>query len=71
VKAIHPPIDSILLDELYKQNVGNLRDEWNLVRKIRWSKLNSDQYERVINAIKRVVPNGGLWRIEQYWRGFQ
>lgn len=72
VRAIHPPIDRVLLDALYKHNVGNLKDEWNKARKISWSKLNSKQYYNVILAIKKVFPdNSGLWQIEKYWKGHQ
>lgn len=72
VKAIHPPIDSVLLDELYQQNIGGKRSNWQKARKIRWSKLSSDEYEEVIATIKIVLPeNKGLWEIEQFWQGFQ
>ncbi len=71
VKAIHPPIDSVLLDQLYKLNIGGQRKEWQTARRIKWSKFNSEQYENVINAIKRVLPeDSGLWQIEEYWKGF-
>lgn len=72
VKAIHPPIDSGLLDELYNKDIGNKRKEWQAARKVRWSKLDSGQYEKLISAIKEVLPNNaGLWEIEEYWRGYQ
>ncbi len=72
VRAIHPPIDSILLDSLYENDVGGLRAEWQRARKLRWSKLGSKQYEDVIRAVRQAVgPGQGLWTIEQYWRGFQ
>ena len=72
VKAIHPPIDSVLLDALYRQNIGQNRNAWQSARNTRWSKLNSQQYENVINAIQHTIPAGsGLWRIEEYWQGFQ
>lgn len=58
VKAIHPPIDSVLLDALYEQNIGEQKSEWQAARKIRWSKLNSDQYQNVISAIKEALPDG-------------
>jgi len=70
--AIHPPIDSILLDELYHKDIGGFRQKWNQYRKIRWSKLSSDQYESLISLIKKITPeNAGLWTVEQYWRGYQ
>jgi hypothetical protein len=72
VKAIHPPIDSVLLKTLYQQNINELRNEWQAARKVGWSKLDSIQYENVISAIKKTITNGnGLWQIEEYWQGFQ
>ena len=74
VKAIHPPIDSVLLDALYKQNIGGMRTEWQAARKARWSKLNSNQYENVITTIQGLFRDGdgpGLWHVEEYWQGFQ
>ncbi len=72
IKAIHPPIDSVLLDALYNKNIGGLRADWQVVRAIRWSKLSSEQYEHLIECIRKVVPlQNGLWRIEEYWQGYQ
>lgn len=71
VKMMHPPIDSVLLDELSSQNVGGYKSVWNEARRIRWSKLNSEQYEKVISYIRKALPNRGLWEIERYWRGHQ
>ncbi len=72
VKAIHPPIDSVLLDALYNQNIGGRFNEWQSARRARWSKLNSEQYENVICAIRQTIPVGnGLWKIEKHWQGFQ
>src|SRR5262249_44866632 len=72
VQALHPPIDSLLLDELWERNIGGLRPEWAKARRIRWSKFTSDQYQSVIDSIRaalgRELP---LWHVEQYWRGYQ
>ncbi|MCH7727559.1 MAG: hypothetical protein IH991_13900 [Planctomycetes bacterium] len=71
VKAIHPPIDSVLLKELYKRNVGGQRNAWKDAMKARWSKLDSEQYETLIEAIRGAVPaNHGLWEIEEHWVGY-
>jgi hypothetical protein len=68
VRAIHPPIDSVLLDALYKGNIGGLRDDWQSARQIRWPKLSSKQYEALIRCIKKVIPEFvGLWFIEKHW----
>lgn len=71
VCSLHPPIDSLLLDELAEQNVGGFRRVWNEARKIRWSNLNSEQYEIVIRSLRASMPNKALWEVEQYWRGYQ
>jgi len=72
VKSLHPPIDSQLLDELYEQNVGDLKREWDQARKLRWSKFNSEQYENVIANVRLALgANVPLWRIEKHWRGYQ
>lgn len=71
VAALHPPIDSLLLDELYENNVSGLKKEWAEARKIRWSKLNSEQYESAITAIRMSMGAEPLWKIESYWRGYQ
>ncbi len=71
VQALHPPIDSVLLDELSAQDIGGLRRNWNEARRIRWSKFDSEQYESVINSIRASMPNQALWEVEQFWRGYQ
>ncbi len=72
VQVIHPPIDSVLLASLYKENIGGLKKDWKIAREAKWSKFNSNQYEDVISAIKQALPKGvGLWQIEYYWQGFQ
>lgn len=71
VQALHPPIDSVLLDELSARNFGGHRRAWNVARKIRWSNFDSQQYETVICNIRNAMPNQGLWEIEQCWRGYQ
>ena len=71
VQALHPPIDRLLLDALYFNNVGGLKSDWSLARKLRWSKFNSSQYEAVIQSIRKAMPNKPLWQVESYWRGHQ
>lgn len=71
VQALHPPIDSVLLDELARQNVGGLRSTWNSARKARWSKFNSEQYESVIAGIRSALGGAPLWEIEKHWQGYQ
>ena len=71
VRAIHPPIDSLLLDELSHRNIGGRRNVWDEAIKIRWSKFNSDQYEKVIYNIREAMQGAALWEVEKYWRGYQ
>lgn len=71
VAALHPPIDRLLLDELYKGAIGGQRQIWAAARKARWSKFDSNQYESVIVGIRATMGESPLWHIEQYWRGYQ
>lgn len=68
---IHPPIDSLLLKSLCKFNIGGLGKEFKKIEDIKWSKLNSNQYEECIKCIKIVMINKPLWMIEEYWVGHQ
>jgi hypothetical protein len=70
--ALHPPIDALLLDSLRRANFGGEADLWRDAAHMRWSKFNSDQYEAVVEGIRRGLPDGtGLWRVEEHWRGYQ
>ena len=71
VRALHPPIDSVLLEELSVNDVGGLRRLWNSARKTRWSKFSSEEYEAVIDGIRKSLPDTALWEVEQYWQGYQ
>ncbi len=71
VRGLHPPIDSLLLDSLCEQNVGGLRADWQSLRKVRWSKFASVDYERAIVLIRKALDGQSLWKIEEYWQGYQ
>jgi hypothetical protein len=72
VAAIHPPIDSILLDGLIQHNDNINSDDRKYLKKVKWSKMSSKQYEKVIEIIKKTVGHKKpLWSIEKYWRGYQ
>jgi len=71
VGALHPPIDSLLLDELAAANVGGLKPVWKAAKKIRWSKLDSDQYATLISHLRTAMKGQPLWMIESHWRGYQ
>jgi hypothetical protein len=74
VKAIHPPIDRILLKNLkiwagvnFPRNIPNTNGV------PAWSKLDSDQYETIVDCLKIFVgykvdgTGSGLWELEKYW----
>lgn len=69
VRCVHPPIDSLLLDELYSKNVGGKKEIWYEARRIRFSNLDSNQYEVVIKAIRETMQQAPLWEVERYWPG--
>jgi hypothetical protein len=69
VASLHPPIDSLLLDNLHNNDIGGQREQWGIARRLRWSKLNSDQYESVISAIKIAMADTPLWQVEKHWPG--
>jgi hypothetical protein len=72
VKALHPPIDSLILDSLVKSNVGGYKKEWRKFAKIRWSKLNSEQYEELISKLRSCFGiNNGFWQVESHWKGYR
>jgi hypothetical protein len=67
VCALHPPIDRLLLSEMSDKNIDG-RNDWS---KIPWSKLNSDQYQELISAIRQASSGRALWKIEEYWVGYR
>jgi len=71
VGALHPPIDSLLLNELHTNNAGGQKEVWAKARSRRWSKFSSDDYQSVIDAIRSTIPGQPLWQIEVYWRGWR
>jgi hypothetical protein len=65
INYIHPPIDSLLLDSLYKETKDKLWKET-------WSKMTSERYKKIIDGIKKeITKNDGLWSIEEHWEGHQ
>lgn len=67
INALHPPIDSNLLQNLATENVGDLKKFWQKKAAKGWSNFSSDDYEDVIKHIKYVT-KGHLWEIEEYWK---
>ena len=65
INYIHPPIDSLLLDSLYKEKKDKLWKET-------WSNMTSKRYKKIIEGIKKEITNNdGLWSIEKHWEGHQ
>ncbi len=59
---IHPPIDSIILENMSKCNFGNSNIDW---KSYTWTKLDSKQYQELIDNIRKDEPC--LWKIERFW----
>lgn len=71
VQNIHPPIDAVLLKTLADLDIGGYAKQWRQAHRRRWSKLNSDQYEQLINLVRDCLKGEPLWKIEEYWKGNQ
>ena len=71
VRNLHPPIDDVMLRTLARQDIGGYRKEWQRARTARWSKLDSNGYERLTHLIRRCLKGKPLWMIEQYWQGYR
>lgn len=71
VRQVHPPIDGLILGELYRRDCAGLRSVWRELRSRGWSRFDSKEYERAITAIRKVVGDAPLWKIESLWRGYQ
>lgn len=70
VKALHPPIDRVLLATLIAKDFGGKKQVWQEARAIGWTRFNSKEYEKVIINIRNSMPNHALWEVEQYWPGY-
>jgi len=72
VRALHPPIDKVLLEGLIEKDIGNLANRWRYYANLRWSKFDSKTYEDAIADFRAVLPeDSALWAIEEFWQGFQ
>ncbi len=72
IKAIHPPIDSLLLESLVKNN-KQFREFYKKELKSKaWSNFNKTDYTKVIGKIKSLLGQSEpLWKIEYHWQGFR
>jgi len=72
VKALHPPIDAILLAGLIISDPPvPFQNEWEKHRNTRWSKLNSKDYQAIIDLVRKTMKGQPLWMVEEYWKGHQ
>lgn len=73
VKALHPPIDAILIAGLVSAGPEKLKfhSEWKKLRYTRWSNLTSEKYQEIIDLVRKTVEGKPLWMIEEYWPGHQ
>jgi len=71
VQAIHPPIDSLLLQALARNDLGGMAKFWAQAHKDRWSKFDSATYEKVIQGIRESLNGRPMWEIERFWKGHQ
>ena len=75
VKALHPPIDDVLLESLIhseEPSISTHASKWRELRKIRWSKFSSEEYQDAINTIRESLGHEKpLWTIEEFWKGYQ
>lgn len=62
----HPPIDRILLKNIAKDEKINHTNKKNW-GKIKWTYLNKEEYQKLINDFRQIVGNNPFWTIERYW----
>ena len=71
VAVLHPPIDSLLLqnlDEAHRSRDGMI---WIHAKRIGWSRLDCNQYEALIETLRENFGKRPLWMAEFYWPGFR
>lgn len=64
VAALHPPIDAILLKNFCKTLKLRGSEKLQEIRFIRWSKMDSAEYEKLIELIKIELNGDPMWMIE-------
>jgi hypothetical protein len=66
-RAIHPPIDAILLTNMRKASdvLSTHKKTWQSVK---WTALSEDEYYRLIDQLRMCIANGEpFWTIERFW----
>ena len=71
IRALHPPIDRLMLDAMAKANFGGEAKLWRETSRKGWSNLNGQDYRRVIAEIRVGLRGEPMWTIEEFWRGYQ
>lgn len=71
VCRLHPPIDDVLLRRLARLDIGGFASHWRHARGKRWSKFSQQDYESVIELMRRCSKRKPLWMIEEHWAGNQ
>jgi hypothetical protein len=67
VCALHPPIDSILLENMSEREFGK-RTDWH---KRAWSKLGSAEYQLIIDQLRTALKENPMWSSEAYWTPYR
>lgn len=67
----HPPIDRILLEKLAACDFAQSGAFWRTYKKKGWSKFSEADYVAVIGKIRESSLGGVMWKVEEYWQGFQ
>jgi hypothetical protein len=66
VTSLHPLTDRLLLQRMSSERFGE-RDDW---KDFSWTKLNSEDYQGLIDRIRTASRGQPLWKIECFWAGF-
>lgn len=67
IGAIHPPIDSLLLEAAWRK----YPEHRATLTAAPWSRFTSDQYEAVVGALREIAADQPFWTIEDLWCGYR
>jgi len=66
-RVIHPPIDSIIINNISNDTTVAIEIRENIKGK-KWTQIDEKLYYEVINTLKRILlPEIPFWMIEKYW----
>mgnify|MGYP006135113607 FL=1 len=63
---IHPPIDAILIKNLY-QNRKELKFN-SVFKSLKWTQTDETEYFELIYHLRQIVKDAPFWKLEYYWR---